>query len=467
MRHATIEPDRGRPLAPRRRGALPSLGFLATIVASSCGGGLPAPAADFLITNATVWTADPDHPRAEAIAMIGARIVAVGSNDEIAAWQGPDTSVVDGAGQLVLPGFNDAHIHLMQAGRRLLDEDEQVEDATTPDARRAAGERALAHAARLGVTSATDMGTTADDVALFMEFAAEDALTLRLYLAPMETDWQDQANVGIRRAFGSAFLRLGALKGYVDGSVESSTALFFEPYGDAPGSTGMLTEEFTPFEDAHTRLSSADASGLQIALHAVGDRAVSMALDLYEELSAIDPTRDRRLRIEHAQHLADADFDRFAELEVIASVQPYRAVDDGRWAEDRLGSERARAGAAFRTLLDRGGRLALGTDWDGGPLDPMLTLHAAVTRATLDGAHPDGWIPAQTLTLEEAVTAYTLGSAYAEFQESDKGSITVGKLADLVMLDADIFAIDPTDLPTVSVVTTIVGGRVVYAAETP
>jgi predicted amidohydrolase YtcJ len=283
----------------------------------------------------------------------------------------------------------------------------------------------------------------------------------------METDWQDQANVGIRRGFGSAFLRLGALKGYVDGTLQSSTALFFEPYGDAPGSTGMLTEEFTPFEDARTRLASADASGLQIALHAVGDRGVSMALDLYEELGAVDPARDRRLRIEHAQHLVDADFDRFAELEVIASVQPYQAVDQGRWAEARIGSERARGSYAYQTLLDRGARLALGTDWDAGPLDPMLTLHAAVTRATLDGSHPDGWMPAQKLTLEDAVEAYTLGSAYAEFQESEKGSVTVGKLADLVMLDADIFAIDPDDLPTVSVVTTIVGGRVVYTAGAP
>ncbi|MDP7295761.1 MAG: amidohydrolase family protein, partial [Vicinamibacterales bacterium] len=429
MRHATLEPARERPLAPARRGALTTLGRLATLAAGACGTSVPAPAADVLITNATVWTVDPDQPRAEAIAIIGARIVAVGSNDEIAAWQGPDTSVVDGAGQLVLPGFNDAHIHLMQAGRRLLNG--QLAEAASPEARRPAAELALAHAARLGVTSATDMGTTAEDAALFMELAAEDALTLRLYLAPMETDWQDQANVGIRRGFGSAFLRLGALKGYVDGTLQSSTALFFEPYGDAPGSTGMLTEEFTPFEDARTRLSSADASGLQIALHAVGDRGVSMALDLYEELSAVDPTRDRRLRIEHAQHLVDADFDRLAELEVVASVQPYQAIDDGRWAEERIGSERARGSYAYQTLLDRGARLALGTDWDAGPLDPMLTLHAAVTRATLDGWHPDGWMPAQKLTLEDAVEAYTLGSAYAEFQESEKGSVTVGKLADL------------------------------------
>ena len=300
-----------------------------------------------------------------------------------------------------------------------------------------------------------------------MDLAATGALTTRLYLAPMETDWQDQANVGIRRGFGSPFLRLGALKGFVDGSLGSSTALFFDPYLHEPDSTGMLTEEFTPFEDARTRLISADDAGLQIALHAIGDRGISMTLDLFEDMVALNGSRDRRLRIEHAQHLLEQDFARFEELDVIASVQPYHAVDDGRWAEDRIGPDRAKTTYAFRTFLDHGVRLALGTDWNGAPIEPMLTLHAAVTRATLDGRHPNGWVPEQKLTLEEAIEAYTLGSAYAEFQEHDKGSLERGKLADLVILSDDILSMPPEDIPTASVVTTIVGGQIVYSADTP
>ena len=566
MRHPS--PTRSTPLIA---GAL--IGLLA---ATGCGDQVARPAADLIITNANVWTVDAANPRAEAVAVIGERIVDVGDRGAIDAWRGPDTDVLDANGHLVLPGFNDAHIHLVQAGQQLDsvhlkdaatpeefsrrvgdyaetlpegewivggDWDEQLWEppelptralidrrtpsnpvyiirydghqalanslalemagitARTPDPRsgtilrdangeptgilrmaardlvenlipplgpehrRRAAIRALEHAASLGVTSATDMTTHADDVALFMDLAAEGALTMRVYVAPMETDWQDQVNVGIRRGFGSASLRLGALKGFVDGSLGSSTALFFEPYTHEPDSRGMLTDEFTPFEDAKVRLMAADAAGLQLALHAIGDRGIAMTLDMFEEIIAVNGVRDRRLRIEHAQHLRPSDFDRFAELDVIASVQPYHAIDDGRWAEDRIGAERARTTYAFRTFLDTNVRLALGTDWNGAPLDPMLTLYAATTRATLDDQRPGGWVPQQKITLEEAIEAYTMGSAYAEFQEHDKGSVTPGKLADLVILSDDIFAIDPTALPDVRVDTTIVGGRTVYQRE--
>jgi predicted amidohydrolase YtcJ len=171
------------------------------------------------------------------------------------------------------------------------------------------------------------------------------------------------------------------------------------------------------------------------------------------------------MRVEHAQHMAAKDFDRFAQLKVIASMQPYHAIDDGRWAEARIGHDRASRTYAFRTFLDHGVRLAFGTDWDVAPLNPMLGLYAAVTRATLDGKNPDGWFPEQKLTVAEAVEAYTMGSAYAEFQEKEKGSLVAGKLADLVILSDDIFSIEPMKIRDVKVLKTIVGGRVVFDRE--
>jgi predicted amidohydrolase YtcJ len=187
-----------------------------------------------------------------------------------------------------------------------------------------------------------------------------------------------------------------------------------------------------------------------------------MVLDLFEDVRKANGPRDRRLRIEHAQHMAPKDFARLAELGVIASVQPYHAIDDGRWAESRIGPERVKTTYAFRRFLDAGVRLALGTDWYVAPLDPMQTLYAAVTRATLDGKHPGGWVPEQKISLAEAIAAYTLGSSYAEFQEQDKGSLTAGKLADFVVLSEDVFAVRPERIRAVRVETTVVGGRVVF-----
>src|SRR5262249_1701704 len=170
--------------------------------------------------------------------------------------------------------------------------------------------------------------------------------------------------------------------------------------------------------------------------------------------------RDRRFRIEHAQHIAPKDFGRFASLKVIASVQPYHAIDDGRWAERRIGPERIKTTDAFRTLLHKGVSLALGTDRSVAP--PMLTLYAATTRAPLDGKNPNGWVPQQKISIAEALSAYTAGSAFAEFQEAEKGAISRGKLADLVVLSDDILKIPPAAIKDVRVMTTIVGGRVVY-----
>jgi predicted amidohydrolase YtcJ len=323
----------------------------------------------------------------------------------------------------------------------------------------------LRHAASLGVTSMQAMSCSYEELATLVELAQQGELTARVYAAPLITTWQDQARLGIRRAFGSHALRIGALKGFADGSLGSRTAYFFEPYTDEPGNSGMLTAEMQPIASMLERMVGADAAGLQLCIHGIGDRGISEVLDLFAQVEKANGRRDRRLRIEHSQHVAPKDFARYRQLGVIASVQPFHAIDDGRWADGRIGPDRAKTTYAFRTFLDSGVRLALGTDWPVAPLDPVLTIYAAATRATLDGRRNDGWVPEQKITVEEAVRAYTAGSAYAEFQDAEKGTLTVGKLADLVILERDIFEIDPRAIRDVKVDATIVGGRVVWERE--
>ena len=332
------------------------------------------------------------------------------------------------------------------------------------DQRLRAVKRALAHAASLGVTSVRHMNPEYADIAAYSELLERGELTARIYAAPLITQVDDQVKIGIRHAFGDPYLRIGALKAYADGSLGSATAYFFEPFTNQPDNPGLLSDEMHPISLMRDRMMKADTAGLQICTHAIGDQGISIILDLFDELVRAHGDSDRRLRIEHAQHMAAKDFDRFAKLHVIASVQPYHAIDDGRWAEERIGHDRASRTYAFRTFLDHGVRLAFGTDWSVAPLNPMLTIYAAVTRATLDGKNPDGWFPEQKLTLPESIEAYTLGSAYAEFQEREKGSITAGKFADMVLLSDDIFSIQPAKIRDVTVVMTIVGGKIVWNA---
>jgi predicted amidohydrolase YtcJ len=335
----------------------------------------------------------------------------------------------------------------------------------THDQRRHAIERALEHAAALGVTSVQDMNPDYADIAIYSELLEEGKLTTRIYAAPLIPQVDDQAKIGIRHAFGGPYLRIGALKSYADGSLGSATAYFFEPFDDQPGNRGLLAEGMHPVSLMRDRMMTGDGAGLQLCTHAIGDAGISTILDLYAEINTAHGPRDRRWRIEHAQHMAAKDFDRFAQLHVIASVQPYHAIDDGRWAERRIGHDRASRTYAFRTFLDHGVRLALGTDWNVAPLNPMLTLYAAVTRATLDGKHPNGWFPEQKLTVKEAIEAYTMGSAYAEFQASVKGSISPGKLADMVLLSDDVLTIDPAKIRDIKVLKTWVGGKLTYDAD--
>jgi hypothetical protein len=533
------------------------------------------PAADLIITNAKVWTVDKSLPTAQAVAVLGDRIVSVGSSADVDAWRGPNTKLLDAGGKLLLPGFNDAHVHFVSGGMQL--DNIQLNDATTPEefARRirerakvtpkgewlvggnwdetkwnppnmptkelidaltldtpvfvsrydghmglansvalllagitaetpdppggtivrdAQGnptgalkdaatdyidkvippltheqrlkivKRALAYAASVGVTSVQHMSASYEDIAVYSELAQHSELTTRIYAAPSIARVDDLAKLGIGRAFGGPYLRLGALKAFADGSLGSGTAYFYEPFLNQGNNRGLLSDEMHPISLMRDRYMKADAAGLQICTHAIGDEGISTILDLYADVVKAHGETDRRFRIEHAQHMAAKDFDRFAQLHVIASVQPYHAIDDGRFAESHIGHDRASRTYAFRAFLDHGVRLAFGTDWEVAPLDPLLTVYAAVTRATLDGKNPGGWFPEEKLSVAETIDAYTMGSAYAEFQEKEKGSITTGKLADMVLLSDDIFSIAPEKIRDVRVLKTFVGGRVVFDA---
>jgi len=245
----------------------------------------------------------------------------------------------------------------------------------------------------------------------------------------------------------------------VDGSLGSSTALFFDPYLDTPSTSGLTVIGMDELAD---RVRAADTAGLQVAIHAIGDRANAELLDVYEAVFREDGVRDRRYRIEHAQHLRPEDVGRFAALGVIPAMQPYHAIDDGRWAERKIGPDRARTTYAFQSLIEAGARPAFGSDWTVAPLDPLLGVYAAVTRQTLDGAHPEGWIPDQKLSVDQALAAYTRDAARAGFSEDRVGTIRPGMLADIVILDRSPFDVEPERIKDLRVEMTIVGGETVF-----
>jgi len=528
----------------------------------------PAAPVSLAIVNARVWTGDPRRPWADAVAVRGDRIAAVGSSAEIRKLAVAATRVVDARGQMLVPGFHDAHVHFIDGGFRLasvqlrdaktpaefvarvkafaatqprgtwitggdwdheqwggqLPERSWI-DSVTPDnpvwlnrldghmslansaALRAAGvtratpdvaggtivrdargeptgilkdnaaslvdavvppptdaqndralEAAMRYVAARGVTSVHNMGTWSD-LATFERAHAAGTLITRIYAVVPLASWARLRDTVAARGHGDAWVRIGGLKGFVDGSLGSHTAAFLEPFTDAPGDTGLFVN--TP-EDLYAWTSGADRAGLQVIVHAIGDRAIRTQLGIFARVASEDGARDRRFRIEHAQHIAPADIPRFAALGVIASVQPYHAIDDGRWAEKVIGPERIRTTYAFRSLLDSGARLAFGSDWFVAPPTPLEGIYAAVTRRTLDDRNPGGWVPEQKSGVEDALRAYTMGGAYASFEEKEKGSIERGKLADLTLVDRDLTRIAPESIRDARVVMTIVGGRVVY-----
>ena len=525
--------------------------------------------ADTVIVNADVRTMDPDRPSAQAVAIKGNRILAVGSNAEIRSMAGPRTAVIDAGGRLVIPGFNDSHVHFLDGGMGLSSVDlrdakspeefvrrigafaktlpkgrwilngnwdhenwkpailptRQMIDAVTPDnpvfinrldghmslanslALKLAGvdrntkdvefgeivkdssgeptgvlkdaamgyvnrvipelsfeqkmeyiERASEYAASLGVTSVHDM-SAGTDVGVYQELIKAGKLKTRVYAVSPLAGWKRWENAGVRRGLGNEMLRVGGLKGFADGSLGSTTAWFFEPYLDAPHTHGLASDEI-PF--LPERVSGADKAGLQLMIHAIGDRGNDVVLGAYEKVVAENGPRDRRFRIEHAQHLNPGIIQRFAKNGVVASMQPYHTIDDGRWAFKRLDQKRLDGTYAFRALLDAGVTIAFGTDWFVAPLNPIWSIYGAVTRRTLDGLNPGGWIPSQKITVDEAVRAYTVGSAFAEFQEDVKGKLKPGMLADIVILSDNIFTIAPEKIWDVTVVRTIMDGRTVF-----
>ncbi len=326
----------------------------------------------------------------------------------------------------------------------------------------------LVEARRVGVTSVQDMdgsdaATRRKLFRLYQQLARSGQLTLRIDLRWPLAEWEELAKLGVTAGFGDDWVRVGGLKGFVDGSLGSSTAKMFEPFVNEPDSTGVWV---TPPEALRKYIAAADKAGLSVAVHAIGDKANAELLEIFAEVTRDNGPRDRRFRIEHAQHLRPQDYQRFADLGVIASMQPYHIIDDGRWAEGRIGAKRCASSYACRSLLDAGARVAFGSDWSVAPLNPLLGIDAAVHRRTLDGKHPRGWFPEQKITAAEAVEAYTLTSAYAAHQEKDRGSLEPGKLADLVVLSRDVLADAERDrIAETEVVMTVVGGKVVYEKD--
>jgi predicted amidohydrolase YtcJ len=526
------------------------------------------PPVSLAVVNARVWTGDARRPWADAVAVRGERIAAVGSSAEVRKLAGADARVIDARGGMVVPGFIDSHVHFLDGGFRLAsvqlrdaaspaDFIRRIEefaatlpagswilggdwdherwggelptrawiDSVTPDhpvwvnrldghmalansaALRAAGiadsvsdveggtvvrdaagrptgvlkdnamdlvwrvvpapppeledralDAAMRYVAERGVTSVHHMGGW-NDLAVFERARATGRLRTRIYAAVPLASWAQLRDTVAARGRGDAWLHIGGLKAFVDGSLGSHTAAFQEPFTDQPGDRGLFV---TDPDTLYAWTKGADAAGLHVLVHAIGDRAIATQLDVFARVAREHGARDRRFRIEHAQHVAPADLPRFARLGVIASMQPYHAIDDGRWAERVIGPERIRTTYAFRSLLDAGARLAFGSDWFVAPPSPLEGIYAAVTRRTLDDRHPGGWVPEQRIGVEEALRAYTAGAAYAEFAEGDKGTLERGKLADFVLLDRDLTRIAPETIREARVLLTVVGGRVVH-----
>jgi predicted amidohydrolase YtcJ len=536
--------------------------------ASSTGdSALQASPVTLAIVNARVWTGDTARPWAEAIAVRGERIGTVGSSAAVRKIAG-SARVIDARGQMIVPGFVDAHVHFITGGFRL--SSVQLRDAKTPAefiarikafgatappgawitggdwdheqwggdlprrdwidsvapnnpvfVNRLDGHMGLANSAALraakitrasrdvaggtivrdaggdptgvlkdnamdamyaaipdppaeledraldaamryvaeqGVTSIHNMGTWRD-VAIFERAHKGGRLRTRIYAAVPLATWEQLRDTVAARGPGDAWLRIGGLKGFVDGSLGSHTAAMLQPFTDAPKDTGLLVN--TP-EDLYQWTSGADKAGLNVIVHAIGDRAIRLQLDIFQRVEKENGPRDRRFRIEHAQHVAPADILRFAQLGVIASMQPYHAIDDGRWADKVIGTERAKTTYAFKSLRDAGATLAFGSDWFVAPPTPLEGIYAAATRRTLDDRNPGGWVPEQKITVEDALRAYTRGSAFASFDEKEKGFLAPGALADFAIIDRDLTRIAPETIRDAHIVLTAVGGKVVY-----
>ncbi len=567
-------------MTSKKIAAILAIIFLAYL-AGACSKPYEGPPADFVIKNAKIVTIDKDNPRAEAVAVIGELIVAVTSNKKIEQYiEEGKTQVLDAKGRLVVPGFNDAHIHFLSGGQSMMNLDfryvhdvktiqkmvaEKVKESKpgelirgggwehetfpdkkwptkeildevapnnpvmlsradghsvwvnsyvirmsgitkdtpdppngtivkdpvtgeptgifkegaqgllkarssvrlTPEERAARADRALElaleAAGKTGVTSIQQLNGGYEQ---FQRFKDEDRLTLRVTFNMDLTEDEKRLKEldELRQRFPQRdnWIRLGYLKGFIDGTLGSGTALMFEPFDDDPGTSGL---PMIPYEEFERRVLAADAMGFQIGIHAIGTKANNWVLNAVEKARQVNGKRDSRHRSEHAQILLLSDIPRFAELGVIASMQPTHCITDKRFAEKRIGLERCQGAYAWQSLLKAGVRVAFGTDWSVEPIDPLEGLYASVTRKDRAGEPGEGWFPEQKLSMEKAIELYTLGSAYAEFMEDRKGMIRKDYLADMVIFNNDLMTIPHDQIMPSKVDYTIVGGKVVYQRE--
>jgi predicted amidohydrolase YtcJ len=329
----------------------------------------------------------------------------------------------------------------------------------TPEETDSAVARALAYAASLGVTATANMSASWAGLASYRRLEKVGRMTLRVYLYFPIDQWHAVADSLHGSGAGDEWVKIGGLKGFMDGSAGARTAYFFDAYNDSAGYHGLLQN---PEQEMATWIGNADSAGLQIAVHAIGDRANADLLAMYDSVAKVHGQRDRRFRVEHAQHLRREDIPRFGQGRIVASMQPYHAIDDGRWVEQRIGPARIKTTYAFRDLLNTGAPLAFGSDWTVATIDPLWGVYAAVTRRTLDNKNPGGWVPEQKITLAEALKAYTANNAWAVFAEHQWGTLAPGMDGDVVVLDHDLFKMAPESLATARVSVTIVGGKIVY-----
>lgn len=525
--------------------------------------------ANLIIRNAKIWTGNSDQPNAEAMAIKGDSILAIGSFKDIKIFKGRNTETIDLHGNFITPGFIDSHVHLLMGGNSLLNV--QLRDANTKEEfiqriatfskdlkpnqwivegnwdhtlwggelpskewiddftkekpvaiYRMDGHMILANSAALkiagidrntpkvkngeivknpdgtptgilkseamylvlnkipsltdsqkekaiksaqkylhsnGVTSIHDVDSLGG-FEILKKMYANNELDIRVYSADPLYNWEAISN---KEKVKTKWLKNGLLKGFVDGSLGSHSAAFKEPYSDKLEDSGILTANI---DSLKRWITKADNKNLQITVHAIGDKANNTLLNTYETVIKSNGIKDRRFRIEHAQHLDQNDISRFSDLNVIASMQPYHAIDDGRWAEDLIGPERIRTTYAFKSLIDANTTLVFGSDWPVAPASPLYGIYAAVTRQTLDNKNTNGWVPEQKINLEQALLAYTRNAAYSSFDEKTKGTLEIGKLADFVVLSEDIRSIDPMRIKDVQILYTYVGGKRVYENAT-
>jgi hypothetical protein len=310
-----------------------------------------------------------------------------------------------------------------------------------------AAKRALEEAKKFGITGIHDI-TLPGELEAYYKIKNENNLTCRIFSIPPINLYRELIDSNIKSGSGDIYIKRGGVKGYADGSLGAKTAWFFEPYQN--DTTYGLEMDIVSNGKLKEWAFDADRNSLQLCVHAIGDKAVNYMLNLFEEIKKENPAWDRRFRIEHSQHLIPGDIKRYSEIGVVASVQPYHAIDDGVWAENRIGPDRIHFTHPYKSFLENNVIVAFGTDWPVAPLNPLYGIYAAVTRRTVDGNNPDGWIPQQKISVEDAIKCYTLTAAYASFEEDIKGSIEVGKLA------------DPVNIINVNVEMTIFNGEVVY-----